>query len=95
MQTECETVRRLTVYSTFGEHTDPLLAGLARSALSIIHDAREDGMTEHDLHYLQILVDVWIQDGQEDLLPHLQSGAPDCELCAALADHVLCKDVAP
>lgn len=86
MKEECVTIGYLKQVATTDEpmHSENL-AGVAASALRIIADVREYRMTGMDVECLQWLVDSIFQQGHGALLSHLRDGAPDCEICAALA----------
>lgn len=65
--------------------SDSRRGGGATSALKIISDIREFRMTAIDVECLHWLVDDLVRQGQTVLLSQLQAGAPDCEICEALA----------
>ncbi len=88
MGSECSTIQRLKQLSLQDATTPPPLAGAATAALKIILDIKEYELTDMDLKSLNWLVDGIFQKEHEQLLSHLREDAPDCAICAALAERM-------
>ncbi len=81
MNKECAAIAYLREIA----HLDGANQGIAAdTALRIIADVREHYLSETDIQFLHMLNDEIIKSGHEALLAYLSSGAPDCNICAAL-----------
>ena len=84
MNKECAAIVHLREMAQLDGDNQWINADNAETALLIIADVREHYLSETDIKYLHSLTDEIIKSGHEALLAYLSSGAPDCNICAAL-----------
>ncbi|MCF8198909.1 MAG: hypothetical protein K9J42_09100 [Sulfuritalea sp.] len=86
MKSDCAAIQYMTMVA--GEEASRFpkkQEGTFTSALNIILDIQEYGMTPTDAEILHGLVDSICSDGHGALRSLIRAEAPDCEVCAALA----------
>jgi hypothetical protein len=89
MLPHCKLVRFLEeLRSSTQERGAVGLSVVAKAALGIIRDAHDEAMTTHDVACLADLVTEICNEGYVGLLVYLKEDAPDCALCAALAQRL-------
>lgn len=60
------------------------LSGLAKSALNIVRDMRENFITETDIKCLSLLIEGLHADVDGDLINQYLSNEADCHICQAV-----------
>ncbi len=84
MSPTCRVIAHLMDIASGREAADKHMKGVAVSALAIVEDMEEDGITDSGLEYFILLADGVLRMGNESLSVYIQDGTPDCEICAAL-----------
>ena len=86
MRSDCRAVRYLQRFLSPTDSPDPSLASTAQSVLRIAADIEsKEIVSATDLRFLRELLEALCREGLTDLVAHLRTDAPDCEICAALA----------
>jgi hypothetical protein len=89
MSSHCKLVRFLEeLRNSTKERGAVGLSMVAKAALGIIRDIRDESMTAHDIACLADLVAEIRNEGYAGLTIYLQEDAADCAICAALVRHL-------
>lgn len=80
----CKAVAALQDIVRDRQTTEPSLAGVAKSAMDVVHDMHESGITEFGLQTFHELATIVLKEHGQALDHYLRHEVADCAICIAL-----------
>jgi hypothetical protein len=81
---KCKTIAALQDIVRNHQATERSLAGVAKSAMDVVHDMHEAGITEFGLQTFHELATIVLKEHGQALDHYLRHEVADCSICAAL-----------